>query len=82
MRLGLEAQLLCQLRVRRFHQDLSIRKNDGRDGPLAFIDLLDEFDAFGIVIDIYIGILDALLTEELLGALAVRAPDCSVNHDG
>jgi hypothetical protein len=45
------------------------------------IDPLDGGHRFGVLFDIEVGVRDALLAEELLRSLAVRAPDRAEDFD-
>ena len=75
----LQAQFLRQLGIARFHQRAAIIvKQDRRDDAFAVVDLLDKGQSVGVLFHIHPFVVDALLAQKLLGALAVAAPGCAV----
>src|SRR5205823_4894264 len=53
-----------------------------RDDVLAIVDALDDLQPVGVLVHVDEGVLNALLAEELLRALAVAAPERAVHGDG
>ena len=81
--LGFEVkpELARQILVGGFEQVTPVAEDDGRDDAAAALQLVDDPHAGGALIDVDPVVRHALLGEESLGALAVRAPGRAVDGD-
>ena len=80
--LGGDAELRGELGVARLHQHAAVVEDDRRDHVLAVVVGLHNGPAGRVAVDVHVVVGDALLVEQLLGALAVRAPAGAVQGDG
>ena len=81
IRLQLQAQPPREVAVGRLQEVVALREDDRGDRPSALLELLDEAEPLGVLVDVDPAEGNPVLGEELLGPLAVGAPRRPVHGD-
>src|SRR5690606_22581742 len=78
----MQPELFGKLGVGRLDEDRSVRKDDRRNAAHAVVDALDFADLFGMLLDVNVFVVNALLAKKRFCPPAVSAPVRAVHANG